>query len=52
MIKADLEDAGIEFIDDEGRRVDFHSLRHTLATEHDHTRATLKERKVIMRHKM
>ncbi|MBW8039223.1 MAG: site-specific integrase [Planctomycetes bacterium] len=29
MIKADLADAGIDYIDDAGRYADFHSLRHT-----------------------
>jgi integrase len=29
MIKADLADAGSDYIDDAGRYVDFHSLRHT-----------------------
>jgi integrase len=30
--KADLKAAGIEFVNDTGHRADFHSLRHTLAT--------------------
>jgi len=30
--RADLKAAGIEYIDAQGRRADFHSLRHTLAT--------------------
>lgn len=30
--KADLKKAGIPVLDPQGRRVDFHSLRHTLAT--------------------
>ena len=29
MIKADLADAGIDYVDDAGRYADFHSLRHT-----------------------
>lgn len=29
MIKADLEDAGVPYVDDAGRFADFHSLRHT-----------------------
>ena len=29
MLKADLEDAGIPYVDDAGRYADFHSLRHT-----------------------
>jgi integrase len=31
-MKRDLKKAGIEYEDDKGRRADFHSLRHTLAT--------------------
>lgn len=30
--KKHLQEAGVAFIDTKGRRVDFHSLRHTLAT--------------------
>src|ERR1700722_13463143 len=30
--RADLKAAGIEFVDAQGRRADFHALRHTLAT--------------------
>ncbi len=30
--RADLKAAGIEFVDTQGRRADFHALRHTLAT--------------------
>lgn len=29
MLKADLSDAGIPYVDDSGRYADFHSLRHT-----------------------
>ena len=29
MIKADIEDAGIPYVDEAGRFADFHSLRHT-----------------------
>ena len=32
MLRKDLETAGIDSIDDTGRRVDFHSLRHTTAS--------------------
>jgi hypothetical protein len=31
-LKADLKAANIPFVDAKGRRADFHSLRHTLAT--------------------
>ncbi|MGZ8900127.1 MAG: tyrosine-type recombinase/integrase, partial [Limisphaerales bacterium] len=30
--RADLKKAGIEFVDSQGRRADFHAFRHTLAT--------------------
>ena len=50
MLRADLEAAGIPVVDDEDRKVVFHSLRHTLATELDRSGATLKERMTIMRH--
>jgi len=30
--RADLKKAGVEYIDAQGRRADFHALRHTLAT--------------------
>ncbi len=32
MLKADLADAGIPYIDDAGRYADFHSLRHTTSS--------------------
>jgi integrase len=32
VFKSDLKAAGIEFLNAEGKRADFHSLRHTLAT--------------------
>jgi hypothetical protein len=32
MIKADEADAGIPYVDDEGRYADFHALRHTTAS--------------------
>ena len=50
MLRADLEKTGIPFIDDAGRKADFHCLRHTLATALDQTGASLKERMTIMRH--
>ncbi|MHC4618345.1 MAG: tyrosine-type recombinase/integrase [Planctomycetota bacterium] len=50
MLKADLEPAGIPYIDDAGRKADFHALRHTLATNLDQTDASMKERAAIMRH--
>ena len=50
MLKADLAEAGIAYMDDAGRKADFYSLRHTLATALDKAGATLKERMAIMRH--
>jgi len=50
MLRADLQDAGIAYVDERGLKADFHSLRHTLATELDRTGASLKERMAIMRH--
>jgi site-specific recombinase XerD len=50
MLQADLEDTGIPYVDDAGRKADFHCLRHTLATALDRTGASLKERMAIMRH--
>lgn len=52
MIHADLKDADIPIVDDADRKVDFHGLRHTLATELDRSGATLKERADIMRHSL
>lgn len=50
MLKADLQDAGIEPQDGAGRKVTFHSFRHTLATSLDRAHATTKEQSIIMRH--
>ena len=50
MIKADLADAGIPYVDDAGRYADFHGLRHTtgslLAATGTHPKVT----QSIMRH--
>ena len=50
MIRADLADAGIDYVDDARRYVDFHSLRHTtgslLAASGVHPKTAQK----IMRH--
>jgi integrase len=47
MLRADLEAAGIAYIDDAGRKVDFHALRHTrgvwLAQHHDAKPAEIRE---------
>lgn len=50
MIEADLTEAGIAYVDEAGRKADFHALRHTLATNLDQTGASVKERMTIMRH--
>ena len=50
MLHADCQAANIPVVDDAGRKIVFHSLRHTLATELDGTGASLKEQMTIMRH--
>jgi integrase len=51
MIQTDATEAGVPLMDDEGRELVFHSLRHTLRTEL--TRARVSEAVIdrIMRHK-
>ena len=48
--KADLKAAKIEFLDDKGRRADFHSLRHTLATNLAISGASPRIAMEVMRH--
>jgi integrase len=48
--KADLERAGVPFIDSEGRRVDFHALRHTLGTNLSRAGVPLRVAMELMRH--
>ena len=50
MIKADLEQAGIEFNTDEGD-VDFHSLRHTFCTNLVASGTPIHDAQQLMRHK-
>jgi len=50
MLHADCQAAKIPVVDDAGRKIVFHSTRHTLATELDRTGASLKERMTILRH--
>jgi integrase len=50
MLKADLAEAGIDYIDDSGKVCDFHSLRGTFITALDKTDASLKERMTLARH--
>lgn len=51
MIKADATEAGLPLIDDEGRELVFHSLRHTLRTELVRARVAEAVIDHIMRHK-
>ena len=46
----DLEKAGIPFLDELGRRLDFHALRYTFNTHLAVCGVSLPERKVMMRH--
>jgi len=48
--RADLKAAGIEFIDAKGLRADFHSLRHTLATNLARAGTAPRVAMEIMRH--
>ncbi len=50
MLKADLANAKIEYIDAAGKVCDFHSLRGTFITALDKTDASLKERMALARH--
>ncbi len=52
MIKADLEAAEIPYIDDDGLKGCFHSLRVTFITNLDGTDASLAERMTLARHSM
>jgi integrase len=49
-VKADLKAAGIEFINAAGHRADFHSLRHTLATNLARAGTAPRVAMEIMRH--
>ena len=50
MIKADLADAGIDYVDDAGRYADFHSLRHTTGSLLAASGVHPKVAQTIMRH--
>ncbi len=52
MIKADLEAADIPYVDDDGLKGCFHSLRKTFITNLDKTDASLAERMTLARHSM
>lgn len=48
--RRDIERAGIPFVDEDGRRFDFHALRHTLCTHLREARVGLRDAMAIMRH--
>jgi len=50
MIKADLKDAGIPYVDEDGRYTDFHSLRHTTGSLLAASGVHPKVAQTIMRH--
>ena len=50
MVKADLEEAGIAYIDEAGRYADFHSLRHTTGSFLAAAGVHPKVAQVILRH--
>ena len=50
MIKADLADGGIDYVDDAGRYADFHSLRHTTGSLLAASGVHPKVAQTIMRH--
>lgn len=50
MFRADLEAAGIPVVDDNGRVLDFHSLRHTFGTFLNRARVPLATAQKLMRH--
>ncbi|MGD9693590.1 MAG: tyrosine-type recombinase/integrase [Phycisphaerales bacterium] len=49
-IRADFEAAGIERLDDTGRKADFHALRHTFATELMRAGVPVRAAMELMRH--
>ena len=52
MLKTDLESVGISYIDDDGLKGCFHSLRLTFCTNLDKTDASIAERMTLARHSM
>lgn len=50
MIQEDLKDAGIPFVDESGRVVDFHALRHTFITNLARSRVHPKTAQKLARH--
>jgi integrase len=52
MLKTDLESVGISYLDDDGLKGCFHSLRMTFITNLDKTDASIAERMTLARHSM
>ncbi len=50
QFRADLKAAGIPFLDDTGRRADFHSLRHTFCTNLQRAGVLQRDLMELMRH--
>ena len=50
QVRTDLKAAGIAFIDESGRRADFHSLRHTFCTNLQRAGTHQRELMELMRH--
>jgi integrase len=46
----DWRKAGVEFRDEQGRRIDYHALRHTFATNLDRSGCSRATKKKLMRH--
>jgi len=49
-MKRDLERAGVDLKDQQGRRLDYHALRHTFQTNLDRTGCSRATKKRLMRH--
>ena len=50
MLRADLEDAGLRAVDDQGRLIDFHGLRTTFVSDLVRTGAHPKTAQLLARH--
>lgn len=50
MMRFDLEAAGIQYIDEDGRHADFHCLRHSFVTALVRSGASVKQAQVLARH--
>src|SRR5581483_10235183 len=49
-LKKDWKRAKVKFVDERGRRLDYHALRHTFGTNLDRTGCSRATRKKLMRH--